>query len=485
MVTPVIVWFRRDLRLRDNPALRAAIATGQPVIPVFIWSPDEEGNWAPGSASRYWLRQSLQHLDAALRKLNARLVLRRGSGHGGSRGVIHDLLEEAGADTVYWNRLYEPAAIARDATIKQTLRDNGYTVESFNANLLFEPPQTANKQGKPFRVFTPFWKHCRARGEPEQPLPAVRKLTGPGRWPKSDSLAALQLEPAIDWADGIRAAWRFGEHGAQQTLRDFLADALPDYPKQRDFPGHDGVSTLSPYLHFGEISPRQVWHAVREHEAAQGRMSESKAAEAFLRQLGWREFGHHLLYHFPHTSTKPLNEAYEAFPWLKNRKALRAWQRGMTGYPIVDAGMRQLWHTGYMHNRTRMVVASFLVKDLLIHWLEGARWFWDTLVDADLANNALGWQWTAGCGADAAPYFRIFNPVRQGERFDPEGAYVRHWLPELKHLDSKYIHAPWQAPQAALDAARITLGKTYPEPIVDHHVARDRALTALETIKKK
>lgn len=485
MVAPVIVWFRRDLRLRDNPALRAAIASGQPVIPVFIWAPLEEGDWAPGSASRYWLHQSLQNLDATLRKLDARLVLRQGNGKSGSLGVINDLLKDTGADTVYWNRLYEPALVERDSRIKQQLRADGYTVESFNAQLLFEPPHTANKQGKPFRVFTPFWKHCRAQGEPDSPLPAVRKLNIPDRWPASDSLESFELQPGIDWAAGIRDRWSFGEAGARQVLGKFLGQALTGYPEQRDFPARDGVSTLSPYLHFGEISPRQIWHAVREHEAAQGRMSESRAAEAFLRQLGWREFGHHLLYHFPHTTDKPLNEDYESFPWQRNASALRAWQRGMTGYPIVDAGMRQLWHTGYIHNRVRMVVASFLVKDLLIHWREGARWFWDTLVDADLANNTLGWQWTAGCGADAAPYFRIFNPVRQGERFDPDGDYVRRWVPELKDLESKYIHAPWQAPRAVLDAAGIKLGQTYAEPIIDHHVARDRALAALKTIKNK
>ena len=358
-------------------------------------------------------------------------------------------------------------------------------MESYNGNLLFEPSNTLNRQGRPFRVFTPFWRYCRTLGEPTTPLPAPRSLKKPRKWPASVSLESLQLEPRVDWAAGIRASWDFGAAGARGALRQFLRNGIEGYPEARNYPGICGVSCLSPRLHFGELSPRQVWHAVRNHEASAGRLTETKHTEAYLRQLGWREFGHHLLYHFPQTPDLPLNESFGNFPWYWDTETLRQWQRGETGYPIIDAGMRELWHTGYMHNRVRMITASFLVKDLLVHWLEGARWFWDTLVDADLANNTLGWQWAAGCGADAAPYFRIFNPARQTERFDPDGVYVRHWLPELARLPDKYLPAPWQADKAELRRAGVVLGETYPEPIVDHQQARVRALAALETIRKK
>ncbi|MCS3902342.1 deoxyribodipyrimidine photo-lyase [Methylohalomonas lacus] len=480
-MTAAIVWFRQDLRLADNPALRAACDRGGVVIPVFIWAPDEEGDWPPGGAGRYWLHQSLASLSAELERLGSRLIIRRGD----SLAELGKLIKSSAAEAVFWNRRYEPAVVERDAGIKAQLRDQGVTVESFNGNLLLEPSQTFNKQGRPFRVFTPFWRHCRKLGEPVAPLPAVRKLRAPDKWPRSLKLDALELEPRIDWAGGIRAHWTFGSKGARESLREFLADDFQGYPKQRDYPGVHGVSRLSPRLHFGELSPRQVWHAVREHEIERGYVSETRHAEAYLRQLGWREFGHHLLYHFPHTAQAPLNDAYRDFPWRWNTAGLRAWQRGETGYPLVDAGMRELWHSGYLHNRVRMVVASFLVKHLLVHWLAGARWFWDTLVDADLANNTLGWQWAAGCGADAAPYFRIFNPVRQAERFDPNGDYVRYWVPELNALSNKALLAPWQADADELKSAGVVLGKTYPQPIVDHKQARQAALAALDTIKKK
>lgn len=481
MTAPAIVWFRHDLRLADNPALRAAKERDGAVIPVFIWAPEEEGDWPPGSASRYWLHQSLLSLHGELEKAGSRLILRQGS----SLEELDKLIEQTGAAAVYWNRRYEPATIQRDADVNSCLRSRGLTVESYNGNLLFEPPQTLNKQGGPFRMFTPFWRYCRTLGEPPVPLPAPRSLKAPAKWPASIKLKQLQLEPAIDWAGGIRDSWEFGARGARRALREFLRDGLEQYPTDRDYPGIRGVSRLSPRLHFGELSPRQVWHAVRDHEAGQGRMTETGHAEAYLRQLGWREFGHHLLYHFPQTPSAPLNEDYLNFPWQWRTDSLYRWQRGQTGYPIVDAGMRELWHTGYLHNRMRMIVASFLVKDLLVHWLKGARWFWDTLVDADLANNTLGWQWAAGCGADAAPYFRIFNPVRQAERFDPDGGYIRYWVPELKKLANVSLLAPWQADRSELKEAGVVLGETYPEPIVDHKQARQTALAALKVIKKK
>lgn len=481
MIAPAIVWFRHDLRLADNSALRMAAERGGAVIPVFIWAPAEEGDWPPGSASCYWLHQSLASLSEELKKAGSRLIIRRGD----SLAELGRLIDQSGAGAVYYNRRYEPAALQRDAVISSRLRRRGLIVENYNDNLLFDPAQIFNKQGRPFRIFTPFWRHCRAFGEPSSPLPAPRSLKAPVRWPSSIRLNSLQLEPSADWTGGIRATWTFGARGCRCALRDFLHDGLEAYPLQRDYPGVRGVSRLSPRLHFGEISPRQVWYAVRHHEAGRGRLTESSPAEAWLRQLGWREFAYHLLFHFPQTPSSPLNEDFLDFPWQRDTDNLPLWQKGRTGYPIVDAGMRELWYTGYMHNRVRMIVASFLVKDLLVHWLEGARWFWDTLIDADLANNTLGWQWAAGCGADAAPFFRIFNPVRQSERFAADGAYIRYWIPELKRLSNAAVLAPWQADRGELKKAGVVLGETYPEPIVDHRQARQRALTALERIRKR
>lgn len=472
MSSTTVVWFRQDLRLEDNPALAAASARGA-VVPVYIWDPAAEGDWAPGAAARCWLHRSLEDLGARLRSLGSRLVLARGD----SLGCLQRLLADSGADAVFWNRRYEPRAVERDGLIKAALRRQGCSVRSFQGALLFEQAELRNRQGKPFQVFTPFWKHCLTLDPPAEPMPAPARLEAPVRWPDGPGLAELQLQPRLDWSAGIHAAWTMGEGGAQQSLERFLAQGIAGYRERRDFPGQPGVSRLSPHLHFGEISPSAVWHRVREHGAGQ------EAAEPYLRQLGWREFAHHLLYHFPHTPDHPLRREYRLFPWKADAKALTAWQRGRTGYPIVDAGMRELWHTGWMHNRVRMICASFLVKDLLIPWQEGARWFWDTLVDADLANNTLGWQWTAGCGADAAPYFRIFNPVTQARRFDPDGAYLRRWVPELAALPDAHLHEPWTAPAAVLAEAGVQLGKTYPRPLVDHAQARDRALGALAAMK--
>ncbi|MGD8310060.1 MAG: deoxyribodipyrimidine photo-lyase, partial [Chromatiales bacterium] len=323
-------------------------------------------------------------------------------------------------------------------------------------------------------VFTPFWKACLRRPPPAAPLAAPEKLPP---CPDVDSLAldALGLLPRIPWDAGLRETWRPGEAGALRRLDGFCRKGLDAYADARERPAVVGTSRLSPRLHFGELSPRQVWwRAVRE---------DSPGGEAFLRELGWREFAHHLLHHSPETLERPMDRRFEAFPWREDPEALRAWQSGRTGIPLVDAGMRELWHTGWMHNRVRMVVASLLTKNLRIHWLEGARWFWDTLVDADLANNTLGWQWVAGCGADAAPYFRIFNPVTQGQRYDPEGAYVRRWVPEIGRLPDRWVHRPWQAPEKVLREAGIRLGSDYPEPIVDLKESRREALAAYEQVK--
>ncbi|MER3417209.1 MAG: deoxyribodipyrimidine photolyase [Gemmataceae bacterium] len=476
---PAIVWFRQDLRLADNPALLAAVGHGGPVIAVYVWSPDEEGNWPPGAASKWWLHQSLAQLDRSLRRYRSRLVLRQGP----ALKVLRELVQETRATAVYWNRRYEPAAMSRDARVESALRCDGIRVGIYNASLLFEPWTVSSPSGRPYCVFTPFWAACVVQAEPARPVEAPARLPAPRTWPASLALTDLALEPTVDWAGGLRASWQPGEVGAARQLECFIEEVLRHYPTIRDRPDLVGTSRLSPHLHFGEISPRQVWHALRNALGAKKDGSYAKAVECYSRQLGWREFAYYLLYHFPHTADEPLKESFRRFPWRTEARWLRAWQRGRTGYPIVDAGMRQLWHTGWMHNRVRMVVASFLVKDLLISWREGAAWFWDTLVDADLANNTLGWQWAAGCGSDAVPYFRIFNPVRQGERFDPNGDYVRRWVPELARLPIRWLHRPWEAPASVLREAGIELGVTYPRPIVDHSLARQRALEALQKMR--
>lgn len=473
-----LVWHRLDLRLADNPALAAAAARGI-VIPVFIQAPEEEAPWAAGGASSWWLHQSLAALDESLRAMGSRLILRRGP----TLAALQALIKETGATAVFWNRRYEPAVTARDTEIKAALRDAGLLVESFNGALLHEPWTVQNKSGKPFQVFTPFWKHCLTKPDPTPPTPTPEQLAPPERWPKSVTLVELGLEPKIDWAKGMRATWQPGEGGASKMLRGFLSNAFADYTDKRNRPDLRGTSRLSPHLHFGEITPRQIWQAVRRHAEPQG--ATTWRTSQFLTEVGWREFAHHLLHHFPQTPTEPLREDFKKFPWRKDAAFLQAWQRGQTGYPIVDAGMRELWATGWMHNRVRMIVASFLVKDLLLSWRAGAAWFWDTLVDADLAQNTLGWQWTAGCGADAAPYFRVFNPVSQGEKFDPRGDYVRKWCPELARLPDAWLHQPDKAPGDVLARAGVELGRNYPEPMVSHAIAREVALEAFARLKGK
>jgi len=493
-----LVWFRFDLRLSDQPALLAAAKAGT-VVPVYIWSPDEEGNWPLGGATRWWLHHALARLDESLRELGSRLIVRRGP----TLATLLDLSRETGASAVYWNRRHEPAATARDAGIKSALRAAGLRVESFNGSLLKEPWELATQSGQPFQVFTPFWRRgCESAGrdigdgselagsrelaEPARhPAPAPEVLAAPLRWPESLPLAALRLLPRLPWDRGFYDRWSPGERGAQAQLARFVAESARSYAAERDRPDRAGTSSLSPHLRFGELSPRQVWEAVAAaHAGAQpARRGTKSGPETFLTEIGWREFAYHILHHFPQTPEAPLRESFGRFPWLDDSRGLAAWQRGETGYPIVDAGMRELWATGWMHNRVRMIVGSFLTKDLLISWRSGAAWFWDTLVDADLASNTLGWQWVSGCGADAAPYFRIFNPVLQGEKFDPAGEYVRSWVPELARLPRDVIHRPWTASAAVLTAAGVRLGATYPTPIVDHSAARQRALQALRKTK--
>jgi deoxyribodipyrimidine photo-lyase len=476
MATAVsILWFRHDLRLDDQPALHAALAEGRTVVPVFIWDPKAEGDWPTGAAARVWLLGSLKKLGAELRAAGSRLIIREGN----AADELVKLAKEAGAGTVAWSRRYEPAAAICQEAVEAALRLRGLTPISVNAGLLFEPWTVQTKSAAPYKVFTPFYRACLALPEPQIPLAAPKTIRQPARWPTSLKLAQLRLEPKIAWDGGIRKAWQPGEAGSKERAELFLEERLSDYLTARDQPELDGTSRLSPYLHFGEISPRRLWHTVREATRRDERPEFRRAAEGYLRQLCWREFAHHLLYHFPQTTSEPLYSKFADFPWRKDAKSLRAWQQGQTGYPIVDAGMRQLWSTGWMHNRVRMLVGSFLVKDLLLPWQSGAAWFWDTLVDADLANNTLGWQWVAGCGADAAPFFRIFNPVTQGEKFDPAGEYVRRWVPELAKLPAQWIHKPWLAPASALQEASVELGRSYPHPLVDHDEARKRALEVL------
>jgi deoxyribodipyrimidine photo-lyase len=469
-----IVWFRDDLRVTDHPALSAG-AKASTLTCIYVLDEDSPGLRAHGGASRWWLAQSLRTLDADLRKLGQRLVLRRGK----ATDVIPAVAREARAAQVYWNRRYEQAGIAADDAVIAALKAQGVTGGTFPGNLLIEPGKLVTKDGGPLRVFTPFWKRVLSLGELRKTQPAPKQLPPPADL-ASDTIDGWQLEPKRpDWAGGLRETWTPGEAAARERLADFL-DNIRGYADERDRPDKPSTSRLSPYLRFGEISAIDIFHAAR-FAADQG--APSRDVEKFLSELGWREFSYHLLHHFPDLGTKNLQSRFDAFPCRDDDTALKAWQRGRTGYPIVDAGMRELWHTGWMHNRVRMVVASFLIKHLLIDWRRGEDWFWDTLVDADPANNTASWQWVAGSGADAAPYFRIFNPILQGEKFDPHGDYVRRWVPEIAALPDRFIHKPWMASPLELAEAKIALSKTYPEPIVDHDMARKRALAAFDRVK--
>ncbi len=474
-----IVWFRRDLRLADNPALDAARNNYEQVLPVYIHAPAEEGDWAPGGASKWWLHHSLSALAEELRDRDSGLII----GEGKSLEQLKKLVKSYDAAAVYWNRLYDPLLVERDKEVKAALKEEDLDVKSFSANLLTEPWEVQNGSGKPYQVFTPFWRQVQKQFEVREPLPKPRKLSSPKIKKQDCDIDALGLLPKINWDEGLKESWQPGSDGANELLREFLKNKVSSYKDERNRTDIDASSRLSPHLHFGEIGPHQIWHEVEKVTNAGADAPTEKETEAFLRQLAWRDFAHHLLFHFPHTDKKPLREEFAKFPWKKNAKALKRWQKGKTGYPLVDAGMRELWHTGVMHNRVRMVVASFLVKHLLQPWQAGEEWFWDTLVDADLANNSFGWQWTAGCGADAAPYFRVFNPILQGEKFDPKGKYTKKWVPELEELPNKWLQKPWEAPKDVLEEAGIELGKDYPKPIVEHSEAREKALEAYYEVK--
>jgi deoxyribodipyrimidine photo-lyase len=464
---PAIVWFRQDLRLADNPALAAALASKRPLLLLYLLDDETPGKWKIGAAARWWLHKSLEALSREIAKRGGALALRSGR----AEGVLPQVLQETGARAVFWNRCYEPYAVARDAALKQSLSKAGIEVQSFNASLLFEPWTVKTKGGEPFKVFTPFWRACVQQGVDRTPLPAPKRLPTAPHSVASDALADWGLLPTKpNWALGFEPDWAPGEAGAHTALQRFLAARLGDYAEARNDLAVNATSRLSPHLHFGEISPLQVWSTT----------GDAPGAAKFLSEIGWREFSYNLLFHWPALPEQNWRGTFNAFPWREDAAALEAWRRGRTGYPVVDAAMRELWTTGHMHNRARMIAASFLIKHLLIDWRHGEDWFWDTLLDADLANNAASWQWVAGSGADAAPYFRIFNPVTQGERYDSDGAYVRRWLPELAALPNDVIHRPWEATAAQLSAAKVELGRTYPRPIVDHAQARARALAAFK-----
>jgi deoxyribodipyrimidine photo-lyase len=466
-----IVWFRQDLRTHDNPALAAAAERGR-VLPLFIL--DNENSqypWALGGASRWWLHHSLSSLEEDL----GYLALFKGD----PRGILPTIIKQVGAKAVYWNRCYEPFAIERDSDLKASLQKQGVEVQSFNGSLLHEPWEVKTGNGDSYKVFTPYWRACLSKPI-QAPLPRPT-LTICRSKPASEDLKDWSLLPTKpDWAAGWKNLWQPGEAGARARLDEFAKNGLSGYREMRERPDKHGSSRLSPHLHWGEISPRQIAARLASEEKHQ---LKREGATKFMSEIGWREFAYQLIYNYPALPEQNWRKKFDAYPWRESTDDLKAWQQGRTGYPFVDAGMRELWHTGWMHNRVRMITASFLVKHLRIDWRLGEAWFWDTLLDADLANNAAGWQWVAGSGADASPYFRIFNPIAQGHKFDPNGDYVRRWCPELARLSNEKIHAPFEADSGILAQAGITLGKTYPRPIVDHDQARRAALDGYNRVR--
>ncbi len=481
MNTRAIVWFRQDLRLSDNPALLTAVNSGFELLPIYILDDENAGAFKMGAASRVWLHHSLKSLNGAL---NGKLQCYAGD----ASDILVALANEENAQLVVWNRCYEPWRIERDKKVKELLQNKGVTVETCNASLLWEPWTIRKKDGTPYKVFTPYYKKgCLGADAPRAPIKSPKLLplfsaALTGRKVKQVSIDQMRLLPdSLAWHKDMMSYWQVGEKAAQGKVNAFIRGPITAYKTMRDFPAEGYGSRLSPHLHFGEVSPHQVWHAAR---AAPLMEDESNRAH-FLSELAWREFSYYLLYHWPSLPTEPFQAKYRLFPWYQSNDTLESWKRGKTGFPIVDAGMRELWQTGYMHNRVRMIVASFLVKNQLTHWREGAEWFWDCLLDADLASNSASWQWVAGCGADAAPYFRIFNPVTQSKKFDPEGKYIRRYCPELSRLPNKYFFAPWEASETVLQAAGVCLGKNYPHPIVDLKLTRARALAANQLIKNQ
>ena len=469
----VICWFRNDLRIHDNPALYNAAKEAK-ILPIYILDDKNTGDYQVGDASKVWLHYSLIALN---QKLEGNLLLQKGD----PLEIIVKLARSNGIDSIHWNRCYEPWQINRDQNIKKILEESGIKVISHNASLLWEPWNILKDDGTPYKIFTPFYrKSCLSNLTPRSPLPIPEKISYI-KAKSSTDIDDLSLIPTIAWDKKFEKYWNIGEDAAYNRLDSFLESGIEGYKEGRNFPSKNNISCLSPHLHFGEISPNYIWHKVKSQE----RIISIQDIETFCSQLGWRDFSYYLLYHFPYLPEKNLNPKFDNFPWKEDKQILTLWQKGKTGIPIIDAGMRELWETGYMHNRVRMIVGSFLVKNLLLHWKNGERWFWNCLVDADLANNSASWQWIAGCGTDAAPYFRIFNPVTQGQKFDPTGTYTKGFVPELANLPDKYLFNPWEAPDNILNAAGVVLGKDYPKPIVDLKQSRNMAIDAFASIKTK
>ena len=477
MSTATLHWFRHDLRLADNPALDAAVSAGGPLICLYVI--DDR----MGAARRWWLHHSLAAFGKSLQAKGQRLVLRNGD----PQRIVMELAERHDVGLVTWNRLYAAEERDRDQKLREALGKADVRVDEGNAALGREPWEVEQDGGAPYKVFTPFSRAWFKLGDLPAPSAAASKLPPPpdglGAGDKLDDWHLLPSAP--DWSAGFSDRWggKVGEAAAAKQLAGFIDEHLARYGKRRDVMGEHGTSRMSPHLHFGEISPRQIFHAV--HAGIESGKATGQQAFPFQREVVWREFAHAILHNFPRLPDEPLRPEFEAFPWAKDPggRMMKAWQRGRTGYPLVDAGMRELWQTGWMHNRARLVCGSFLTKDLMLPWQAGAAWFLDTLVDADLADNSLGWQWVSGCGVDASPYFRIFNPILQSKKFDPEGIYIRRWVPELAKLPDKLIHAPFEAEPAGLAAAGVTMGETYPKPIVDHYEMRDKALAAYKSLR--
>lgn len=473
---PIVVWLRRDLRINDNPALYHAAQQECPILPVFIWAPEEETPWAPGGAHKWWLHHSLTRFSESLKSHNMRLIVRQGP----SLQHLLEIVEQTGAGAVYWNTRYEPAGKRTDASIHKTLKNKGIEARTFASHLLHQPDLIKTGGGGPYKVFTPYWKKLKSTLHVPEALAEPKESLSIKNPPASLQISDLQLLPETDWAKEFPSLWTPGEETAHERLHYFVDHLMQDYAVNRDVPSEDGTSRLSPHLHFGEISPRQIWQTVSQKMSS---TDYHESGECYLREIAWREFSYHLLHHFPQTTTTNLRPAFDKFEWNTDLDLLKRWQKGQTGYPIVDAGMRQLWATGWMHNRVRMIVASFLTKHLLTAWQHGASWFWDTLVDGNLANNTMGWQWSAGSGADAQPFFRIFNPITQSQKFDANGLYIKEWVPELRALPAKYIHTPWTLAAPLQHHLNFYPGKTYPLPMVDHKTARETALDAYQKIR--
>ncbi|MEM7401784.1 MAG: deoxyribodipyrimidine photo-lyase [Pseudomonadota bacterium] len=479
-----LLWYRSDLRLKDNPALTYACANCNQLAFVYFYNPADTSDWKLGSTSKWWIHHSLNELRNSLCDNNADLDIILAD----PSSSLLELCQNNHIDHVFWNRLYEPNNTSRDKKLKKSLLENNVKVKSFNASLLYEPWEISKPDGTPYRVFTPFWNTIRKRGLDFKKTKNIRSFPEHIKLKKISSfeknILNANLLPKLNWNEQFHQYWQPGENGAAKKLKAFFKYGLENYSSGRDFPEKDYTSRLSPHLHFGELSSRQIILAIRKLTDKNSSEQMLEQGNTFTRQLVWREFAHHLLYHFPKTVDQPLNHKYIHFPWAKEFQInLHSWQNGQTGIPIIDAGMRELWHSGWMHNRVRMIVGSLLTKNLRIPWQEGSKWFWDTLVDADLANNTLGWQWIAGCGADAAPYYRIFNPVLQSQKFDPSGSYIRKWVPELSKLPDKLIHAPWESSTADLKKFGVSLNKHYPKPIVDLKKSREQALNAYNKIK--